>query len=94
MPMLILFMNVLCLRQLIESSSEIAESAFHPEGRDSIELVDEAERKIFAIAEQCGSDKVQGHQLRCLLVKQSNVLIPLSFDGNSITGISNGLLQI
>ena len=32
-------------------SNEIADSAFHPEGRGANEILDEAERKIFEIAE-------------------------------------------
>lgn len=39
------------LRQLISASNEIAESAFKPEGLLPNELLDEAERKIFKIAE-------------------------------------------
>ncbi|MBN0056342.1 replicative DNA helicase, partial [Pseudomonas aeruginosa] len=39
------------LRQLIGISNEIADSAFHPEGRGANEILDEAERKIFEIAE-------------------------------------------
>ena len=43
------------LRQLIAVAKDIAEMAFNPEGRNSAELLDEAERKIFQIAEQeCG----------------------------------------
>ncbi|MEZ5510756.1 MAG: replicative DNA helicase [Gammaproteobacteria bacterium] len=40
------------LRQMIQVSNEIADAAFRPEGRSSTELLDEAERKVFNIAEQ------------------------------------------
>jgi len=39
------------LRRLITIGGEIASSAFEPEGRAATELVDEAERKVFEIAE-------------------------------------------
>jgi replicative DNA helicase len=39
------------LRQLIGISTEIADSAFNPEGRTAAEILDEAERQIFQIAE-------------------------------------------
>ena len=37
------------LRQLISISSEIADSAFNPQGRNAAEILDEAERQIFQI---------------------------------------------
>jgi replicative DNA helicase len=40
------------LRELIRIGGEIATSAYQPEGRDASQLVDEAERQVFEIAEQ------------------------------------------
>jgi len=40
------------LRQLVDVGAEITSGAFSSEGRDSRELLEEAERKIFAIADQ------------------------------------------
>ena len=40
------------LRQLIGISHKIADTAFNPEGKNSSELLDHAEQKIFSIAEQ------------------------------------------
>ncbi len=40
------------LRQLIRVSGEVAASAYDSEGRTATELVDEAERRVFEIAEQ------------------------------------------
>src|SRR5690554_5385957 len=42
------------LRQLIRAGTEIVSNAFQPEGRDNKELLDQAERVIFEIAEQTG----------------------------------------
>ena len=39
------------LRQLISVGGEIAASAYDPEGREASEIVDEAERRVFEIAE-------------------------------------------
>ncbi|ODC02480.1 replicative DNA helicase [Terasakiispira papahanaumokuakeensis] len=38
-------------RQLIEAAQTIADSCYHPEGRSSDELLNEAERQVFAISE-------------------------------------------
>jgi len=40
------------LRQLIHIGTEISNSAFNPEGRDTAELLENAERQVFQIAEQ------------------------------------------
>ena len=40
------------LRQLINVSHDVADSAFKPEGRKSLEILDKAESAIFEIAEQ------------------------------------------
>lgn len=40
------------LRQLIATANDIASKAFNPQGASSIELLDEAERLVFAISEQ------------------------------------------
>ena len=40
------------LRQLISSTNEIATLAFHPKGESASTILDQAETKIFAIAEQ------------------------------------------
>ena len=45
-------------RSLISVGTEIADSAFRPEGRNSAELLDDAERKVFEIADRMS--KVSG----------------------------------
>jgi replicative DNA helicase len=40
------------LRQLIDAGAEITSASFSSDGRDSRELLEEAERKVFAIADQ------------------------------------------
>lgn len=43
------------LRQLIATANDIASNAFNPQGRSTTELLDEAERHVFAISEQGAS---------------------------------------
>ena len=40
------------LRRLISVSGDIADSAYYPEGKKAIEILDQSERKVFAIGEQ------------------------------------------
>ena len=49
-------------RELIRTATEIADSAYDPKGRDSRELLDDAEKRVFAIAER-GSRTQQGLSL-------------------------------
>ncbi|HGG58596.1 MAG TPA: replicative DNA helicase [Gammaproteobacteria bacterium] len=56
------------LRNLIGVAGEIADDAFNPNGRDSREILDEAERKVFQIAEM-GARGQQGFQPLKHLVK-------------------------
>ncbi len=81
------------LRQLIGISNEIGESAFNPDGRHSLELVDEAERKIFAIAEQ--NERNQGPAtVRSLLPKAVERIQTLHDTGNAITGLATGYTDL
>ncbi|HTE14997.1 MAG TPA: replicative DNA helicase [Burkholderiales bacterium] len=47
------------MRQLAQAGTEIADSAFNPEGREAKDLIDEAEAKVFQIAE-VGAKAKQG----------------------------------
>jgi replicative DNA helicase len=47
------------MRKLVEVGSEISSSAYNPTGRDAAQLLDEAERRVFEIAE-AGSRGKQG----------------------------------
>ncbi len=38
------------MRQLISISTDIADNAFNPQGRNAAEILDDAERQIFQIA--------------------------------------------
>ncbi len=78
------------LRQLISIGVDIANSAYHPKGRDSRELLEEAEKKVFAIAEQ-GARAEQGFQgISGLLTKAVDRIDTLFQLDNPITGVPTG----
>lgn len=79
------------MRRLISASSEIADSAYFPEGRNARELIDNAERKVFAIAESYHSDAQEGFQLvRNVTASVVRHLERLAETGSEITGLSTG----
>ena len=78
------------LRQLIRVSGEVAASAYDSEGRTATELVDEAERRVFEIAEQgrrTGSGFVA---LRDVLGDTIDRLDMLHQNQGQLTGVSTG----
>lgn len=78
------------LRQLISVGTGIADSAFNAEGRPSKELLDEAEQRVFKIAEQ-GSRQGQAFKpLKGLLKGTLEHIEELSKLSSNITGISTG----
>jgi len=77
------------LRQLITVSNEIATHAFSPEDRSITEIIDAAERKVFAIAEQ--GVRNQGPQaIRHLLTDAVERIDTLYRSDSPITGVSTG----
>ena len=77
------------LRKLIGISNEIADSAYAPEGRTGEEILDEAERKIFEIAED--RPKTGGPVgINDILVKAIDRIDELFNNGDAITGLSTG----
>jgi len=81
------------LRELIATSSSIADAAFNPDGRTSSDIVDEAERLIFAIAE--GRRQTSGPQdVRTLLKNSIDKLDELFEKKDAITGQSTGFTDL
>lgn len=81
------------LRQLISISNEIADSAYIPQGRTGEEILDEAERKIFAIAE--ARPKTGGPVgINEILVKAVDRIDTLFNSGAGLTGISSGFTDL
>jgi replicative DNA helicase len=78
------------LRDLIKTGNEIAASAYHTEGRPINELVDDAERQVFEIAER-GKRRGSGFvRLSDVLNETVDRLDELHQAGGSITGLSTG----
>ncbi len=78
------------LRQLIRVSYEISDSAYKPQGAPSSEILDQAESKIFAIAEQ--QQKTGGPQpLKPILAKTLDRIDQLFQSTDQITGLTTGL---
>jgi len=78
------------LRQLIRIGTEIADSAYRPQGRDSKALLEEAEKKVFAIAEQ-GARVQDGFKgIKDLLLKAVERIDTLFEQDNPITGVATG----
>ncbi len=77
-------------RELIRASTEIADSAYDPRGRDTRELLDNAEKRVFAIAER-GSRSQQGFTSIKELMARTVERIDILFErDNPVTGIPTG----
>ncbi len=78
------------LRNLIQVGHEITNSAYNADGRSSKELIDEAERQVFQIAEQ-GAGQRQGFEdIKSLLTKAVEKVEELFKSDEPLTGISTG----
>ncbi len=78
------------LRQLISVGTEIANSAYLPDGRSSHELLEQAESRVFAIAEQ-GARQRQGFKdIRSLLAMAVDRIDTLFQRDDPITGVPTG----
>ena len=81
------------LRQLINVSHDVADSAFKPEGRKSLEILDQAESAIFEIAEQ--QKKGSGPQdIKSVLKKTVDRIDELYKNKSAITGVTTGFDEL
>ena len=79
------------LRQLIRVGGTLAESGYRPEGRTVAELVDEAERSVFEIAERgdrAGRNYVPINELMAKAVDRLDTLLHAD---SHVTGVATGL---
>ncbi|HET6724472.1 MAG TPA: replicative DNA helicase [Gammaproteobacteria bacterium] len=81
------------LRQLIRIGGEIADSAFNPEGRGVIELLDHAEQSVFQIAEQGTRSRQSYRPIKQLLREAVDRIDTLSHADSTITGVATGLKE-
>jgi len=78
------------LRQLAQVGNEIAQSTFRPEGRTSAELLDQAERLVFEIAER-GARQQRGFiEIKDLLSTTLERIDTMAQKKGKVTGIATG----
>ncbi len=78
------------LRALINAGNEISGSAFTTDGRTATEIVDEAERLVFEIAESGSRGKSGFKALKAILPEAVDRIDMLHQSDGDITGISTG----
>lgn len=76
-------------RQLIAVANDIADASFNSQGRDISELLDMAETKVFAIAEQTGGEGGP-ENIKDVLAKTIEKIDTLYHTSGTITGLSSG----
>ncbi|MDX1633485.1 MAG: replicative DNA helicase, partial [Marinobacter sp.] len=82
------------MRQLVEVSGNIADSAFNPQGRTSDELLDEAERNVFRIAESRTKAGSGPQAINPILTKALSRIEELFESGDRITGLTTGFKDL
>jgi replicative DNA helicase len=82
------------LRQLITAGNSIVTSALEPEGREAREIVDDAERAVFEIAERGSRGKVGFRTVKSILPDVVTRIDELYNSDGKLTGISTGFKQL
>lgn len=81
------------LRQLVSVANEIADDAFDTGGRSSHEVLDEAERKVFQIAED-RPNTTGPKDVNSVLTRAIERIDELYHSDNAITGLSTGYTDL
>lgn len=82
------------LRQLADVGTEIANSAYYTEGRDTPSLLDNAEKLVFRITDQ-GVTRGSGfHDIKDLLARAVDRIDTLFHQDNPLTGVSTGFTDV
>ena len=82
------------LRQLITAGNLIVGSALETEGREAREVIDEAERAVFEIAERGSRGKVGFRSVKSILPEVVNRIDEMYHSDGKMTGISTGFKQL
>lgn len=82
------------LRQMISAGTAIADSAYNPQGRDATELLDDAERRVFAIAEQESRGGGGFQPIKTLLAMAVERIDALYARNEPITGLATGFADL
>ncbi|RMD69240.1 MAG: replicative DNA helicase, partial [Gammaproteobacteria bacterium] len=78
------------LRNLIQVGTAIVNCAFEPQGRDTKALLDEAEKRVFEIAEQTSRHRSSLKPIKDLMLKAVDRIDTLYHQDSPITGIPTG----
>ena len=81
------------LRSLISAGNQISGSAFGTDGRSASDLVDQAERLVFEIAEKGSRGQVGFRHLKSILPDAVDRIDLLHQSGGDITGIPTGFTE-
>jgi replicative DNA helicase len=82
------------LRQLAEVGTQIANSAYFPEGRDTGELLDNAEQQVFRISDQ-GNTRGKGFaSIKDLLAQAVDRIDTLFHQDDPLTGVATGFTDV
>ncbi|MEM7465301.1 MAG: replicative DNA helicase [Pseudomonadota bacterium] len=82
------------LRSLIRAGTDIADSAYRPEGRNADELLDDAERCVFEIADRESRGRIGFRPVKELLVDALDRIDQLFQQDNPITGVATGYYEL
>lgn len=82
------------LRQLVEVSGNIADAAFNPQGRTSADILDDAESRIFQIAESRSHQSGGPQSINPVLTKALTRIEELFESDASITGMTTGFKDL
>ncbi len=81
-------------RELIGEAHEIADTGYNPEGRNSGEILDMAESKVFEIAEKRSGKDEGPKNVESVLTKTIDRLEELVKSGKEVTGVSTGYTDL
>ncbi|HLF97574.1 MAG TPA: replicative DNA helicase [Methylococcaceae bacterium] len=82
------------LRQLIRVGTDMANSAYQPQGKDTVTLLEEAEQQVFRIAEQ-GQRRGSGFKpIKDVLARTMDRIDALYQQDGSLTGASSGFTDL
>ena len=84
------------MRRLVEVGSEIADSAFNPQGRDASQLLDAAEARVFQIAESSKNGKQSFRDMGQLVAEVVERIDHLYNRDNpdDVTGVTTGFADL
>lgn len=82
------------LRGLIAAGADIGDLGFHPEGRAPAELVDEAEKKVFAIRERGARGQSTYRPIGTVMQEVEKLIEIRQKDPKALAGLSTGFTEL